>query len=310
MFQGMGYGGELSSAATWIAEFANKSKRRSMWTGLVPQSLAGGTLFSTITITMLQANLSHAAFLDWGWRIPYFAGATVAAIGIVIRFRMTEAPLFTSFLAKRKAVRMPSLSVLKEMPGTILKLSGAMIWYSPTLWLTTGFGMAYMQQVTKVSPAFASSTGIIVSIGMASAVFIGSALANTRIGRKGTFLVAQIGMVVMGFPYMIMLRSGNPILLYLAQFLYAGVSYIGAGCVYSWETELFPTKFRVSGASWTHNFATTAGGMAPAIAGGILAAGGMAAWPYVSIMIMAYGGIAATCTLLLPEPSKGDLRED
>lgn len=310
ILQGLGYGGEFSSAATWIAEFANKSKHRSVWTGILPQGVAVATFFSSFTVTMLLSVFSRAAFLDWGWRVPFFIGSTVALIGMVIRYRLTEAPMFKQFLEKGIVVRKPSLTVLKEMPGTVLKLSGSMIWYAPALSTATVFGVAYMQQVSKVSAAFAASTVLLVSVALGSGTFAGSLLANSRIGRRGTFLVAQIGVIAVAFPYIMMLGSGNPIVIYVAQCLLVGIAYIGVGCIYSFETELFPTKFRVSGGSWGHNLSVLLGSFAPLIAASIVATGGMSAWPFVALVLVAYGGVAVVSTLLLPEPGKGPLRED
>ena len=40
------------------------------------------------------------AFLTWGWRVPFLLSAIMVAIGLYVRLRLTETPVFTRALER------------------------------------------------------------------------------------------------------------------------------------------------------------------------------------------------------------------
>ncbi len=99
--QGIGLGGEWGGAALLAAEHAPKGRRG--WFGMFPQlGPPIGFLFAVGSFLLLSQWLDDAAFREWGWRIPFLASALLVMVGLYVRLKLTETPVF---LKAQQAVR-------------------------------------------------------------------------------------------------------------------------------------------------------------------------------------------------------------
>ena len=93
MVQGFSTGGEYGGAATFMAEYAPNRRR-----GFLGSFLEFGTLggFSLGALLMLGFSLvlgddqMHA----WGWRLPFLVAAPLGLIGLYLRSRLQDTPVF------------------------------------------------------------------------------------------------------------------------------------------------------------------------------------------------------------------------
>ncbi|MBK9162120.1 MAG: MHS family MFS transporter [Nitrosomonadales bacterium] len=91
--QGIGLGGEWGGAALLAAEYAPKGKRG--WFGMFPQlGPPVGFLFAVGSFLLLANTLDDAQFREWGWRIPFLASAVLVAVGLYVRMKLEETPVF------------------------------------------------------------------------------------------------------------------------------------------------------------------------------------------------------------------------
>src|SRR5512142_1439443 len=105
--QGIGLGGEWAGAALLAAEYAPKGKRG--WFGMFPQlGPPVGFIFAVGGFLLLANTLDDAQFRDWGWRIPFLASAVLVVIGLYVRLKLEETPVFLK--AKQDAVHATSTS--------------------------------------------------------------------------------------------------------------------------------------------------------------------------------------------------------
>jgi MFS family permease len=101
--QGIGLGGEWGGAALLAAEYAPKGKRG--WFGMFPQlGPPVGFLFAVGSFLLLANTLDDAAFRDWGWRIPFLASAVLVVIGLYVRLKLEETPVFLKAMKEQQAV--------------------------------------------------------------------------------------------------------------------------------------------------------------------------------------------------------------
>src|SRR5688500_10241426 len=74
--QGIGVGGEWGGAVLMAVEHSPKNRRG--FFGSWPQmGVPAGLLLSTAVFALVQAMTSEAAFMAWGWRIPFLASAKI-----------------------------------------------------------------------------------------------------------------------------------------------------------------------------------------------------------------------------------------
>ncbi len=108
--QGIGLGGEWGGAALLAAEYAPAGRRG--WFGMFPQlGPPVGFLFAVGSFLLLANLLDDAAFRDWGWRIPFLASAVLVVIGLYVRLKLEETPVFLKAMQEKKIqANYPALS--------------------------------------------------------------------------------------------------------------------------------------------------------------------------------------------------------
>ena len=122
--QGIGIGGEWGGAALMVTE-SDKSGRRGFFGSLVQSAAPTGLLLATGIFTLMTSALAKDAFLAWGWRIPFLISFLLVAIGLYIRMKLAESPVFEeaekkAATKKQEEVKAPLLYVFthyKKSPG-------------------------------------------------------------------------------------------------------------------------------------------------------------------------------------------------
>ena len=95
--QGVGLGGEWSGAALLATENAPAGKRAIF--GTYPQLGAPiGFILANGVFIVLSLTLPRDAFAAWGWRVPFLASAILVLVGLYVRFRLVETPVFARVL--------------------------------------------------------------------------------------------------------------------------------------------------------------------------------------------------------------------
>jgi len=99
--QGIGLGGEWGGAALLAAEYAPKGKRG--WFGMFPQlGPPVGFLFAVGSFLLLSQLLDDAQFRAWGWRVPFLGSAVLVVIGLYVRLKLAETPVFLKAMQEQK----------------------------------------------------------------------------------------------------------------------------------------------------------------------------------------------------------------
>ncbi|MFD9006203.1 MFS transporter [Streptomyces sp. NPDC059582] len=102
LVQGFAHGGESAISYSYVSEIAPKA-RRGLWgsgvfVSLLIGSIAANALAGTIT------SLSSAGFAaQWGWRIPFLAGAVVGLYALFLRRTMIESDVYEGHRSPRTA---------------------------------------------------------------------------------------------------------------------------------------------------------------------------------------------------------------
>ena len=251
--QGVGLGGEWGGAVLLATENAPPGKRA--WYGMFPQLGAPiGFLLATGVFLALTHWMSDAAFLVWGWRIPFLASAVLVAIGLWVRLRIAETPDFQRALEREERVRLPMVTVVREHPFALL---------SGTLALVATFVLFYLMTVFALSwgtSKLGYSREHFLLLQMLGVLFFAltiplSALYADRFGRRNAMITATVLIIGFGFAFAPLLESGSDwgVLAFLALGLGAmGLTYGPCGTILA---GMFPTAVRYTGASLAFNMA-------------------------------------------------------
>src|SRR5690606_20715367 len=106
LLQGLALGGEYGGAATHVAEHAPPGKR-GLYTSFIQIAATAGLMLSLLVILGVRTAVGEAAFLDWGWRIPFLVSILLLGVSLWIRLKLAESPAFARMKAEGKGSRSP-----------------------------------------------------------------------------------------------------------------------------------------------------------------------------------------------------------
>ncbi|HEX2852124.1 MAG TPA: MFS transporter [Opitutaceae bacterium] len=262
--QGFGLGGEWGGAILLATENAPPGKRA--WYGMFPQLGAPlGFIGSGGIFLLLTKNLTDAQFLSWGWRVPFLASSVLVFVGLYVRLKITETPVFENAMAKSERVAVPILTVFRThakalVLGTGIALATFLLFYLLTVFcLSWGTGKL----------GYTRDHFLLIQLGgilFFAATIPCSAWLADRYGRRLTLMLVTAAIIGYGLAFGPMFSAGaNGVVLTMTLGLaLMGMTYGPLGTLLS---ELFPTAVRYTGSSVSFNLAGIFGAsLAPYIA--------------------------------------------
>lgn len=301
--QGIGLGGEWGGAALLAAECAPAGKRG--WYGMFPQlGPPVGFLCATGIFLLLSNVLDDAQFRAWGWRIPFLPSAVLVMVGLYVRLRLAETPVFANALAGRQAARLPLAQLLTQHARPMVLGALLMVVCYVLFYISTVFALSYGVATLGIPrPQFLGMLCIAIPF-MAAATPL-AALAGDRHGRRPVLLVAGSAALLSGFLLAPMLGSGSPALITMflcIELFLMGATFAPMGALLP---ELFPTAVRYTGAGAAYNLDGIIGAsLAPYLAQQLVLHGGLA---WVGGYIAAAAAISVMAALLIQETRDRDL---
>jgi metabolite-proton symporter len=300
--QGLGLGGEWGGAVLLAIENAPPGRRA--WYGMFPQLGAPvGFIFSASIFLLISDWLTNEQFFRFGWRIPFLASSVLVIVGLYVRLRIHETPVFREAVERRERVKLPMGTVVAQHPGalvrgTIMSVATFVLFYLMTVfalsWGTSALG--YTRQQFLLIQLF----GILF---FAATIPLSAILAD-RVGRRRTLVVTTIAIALFGFVLAPWLQAGTAgaMLTMAVGLSLMGFTYGPLGTALS---ELFPTAVRYTGSSLTFNLAGIVGAsLAPYIATWLAAKHGLQS---VGYYLTAMAALTLTGLLTSPETKDTDL---
>jgi MFS transporter, MHS family, proline/betaine transporter len=293
LLQGFSAGGEWGGAATFLVEWA-PSGRRGFYGGIHIVSIYFGLAMGSGIAAALSTGLSPESMADWGWRVPFIIGALIGPLGLFVRRKINESPVFvearTHSAAETGPAILPAMSHAFCFAAMQAVLTYVFLGYFPTF--TQKFaGLSASQALW--STAFAIAT--IVPVGLLSGAL------SDRVGRKPPMIASCVGFIVLAYPLFYAVLHGASFATVMAVQVVAGIfTGLFLGTMPATLVEMFPTKSRLMGLSTAFNASTGLfGGFAPFISTSLIAATG--APISVAIFVVASAIISLGAVLLLKE---------
>ena len=134
---------------------------------------------------------SDDAFHAWGWRIPFLASAVLVAVGLVVRLRLAETPVFAEVVRRREQSRMPLVDMLRKAPVRLLLGGGTIITCYVIFYVTTTFCLSYVTTTLKMPRSEALGL-LIAAIWAMALTTVLSCLAGDRFGRKPVLITGCV----------------------------------------------------------------------------------------------------------------------
>ncbi|MGQ3490889.1 MFS transporter [Limosilactobacillus mucosae] len=301
--QGIGLGGEWSGAVLVATENAPADKRALY--GAFPEVGAPiGFFICNGLFYVLEKMLTPAQMMSFGWRVPFWASSVLVVIGLYVRHRLQETPLFKLAQERDNTTRSPLKVVFKEnwreiLKGTFLMGATYAMFFTLTTWslsfATTALGFSHSEFLLLLMAAIVEFAVLIMTT---------SVLAD-KVGRKKVLMTASVALVVFSLVFPYFLEGQHNM---VGMLLFLGLGFVVMGTLYgpvgAVLPELFPTKVRYSGAGITYNLAAVVGAaVAPTITTWLISAFGL---HYAGMYMFVLAVVSVVAWVLTPETKNVD----
>ncbi len=265
LLQGVAVGGEWSGSVLMAGEWAAPG-RRGLMTSFPQMGSPLGLILANSALATMASVQDEAAFLAWGWRVPFLGSLILVGIGLYIRIGILESPVFANIKARGKIVRAPIKVVLKdnwrEVALTTLLRTGQLAPY----YITTTFILAYGTEVLGLSRAMLLNCVSIRAVAALMVIPVAGFLSD-QFGRKRIIAVGCVGTGVWMFALFGLMNTtvvGLIILGLVVDGIFQDLQYGPQAAVIA---ENFPASRRYTGSGLGYHLAAiTAGGPAPIVA--------------------------------------------
>ncbi|MFF8844169.1 MFS transporter [Streptomyces sp. NPDC015127] len=290
--QGFSTGGEYTGASAFIMEYAPEG-RRARYASVVPLTVGLASVAGALTGLLITSTLDEAALDSWGWRIPFLLAGPLGLIGLYLRSRIDDTPVFQA-MEKRDAVQeAPLREAWRVCRRQVLTLFGYSITNAVGYYLMSSYMIAYMSEEVGYAKSEAMLTSVIAMLAYSAACPL-MAAASDRFGRKPMLLAACGGFAVATLPAFWLIGQGLAGAITGAAVLAVLVAVIGTSNVPA-MVEMFPGQLRASGSAIGYTAAYVLfGGTAPFVATGLVSLAGTPLAPGFYLM-----GLAVVSSLVV-----------
>ena len=277
-------GGEWGGAARLALEYGHRGRRglHASW----PQAGIRRAPYLDHRGLLISASSLRGAVPRLGLCIPFYLSGLLIVVGLLIRVRILEMPLFRRLQETDNVAGASIAETLSRHRREVLLAAGSRISENSCFYLFAIYVLTYGEKVLHLG-----QEQMLLAVSIAAAVEFFTiplwGILSDYWSRKGVFLMGSL--VVLGFagPYYWLLGTRQPAAVVLAV---VGSLALGHAMLYSVQgsliPELFGTRLRYTGALIGYQLAApVAGGTAPLIATGLMRQFPGQSWPLIAYII-------------------------
>ncbi|MFC9355989.1 MFS transporter [Rhodococcus sp. NPDC057014] len=257
IIQGLAFGAEWGGAILMSYEHA-PWKSKGKFTGIVQAGFPVGLLLANL-VFLFSVHLGG----DWAWRVPFLASIVLVMVGLIIRSKVPESPVFEDVKNEGDIVKSPVLESIKHDWRNILRGIGLRVAE------TAGYAVSITYMISYLhSQGLAGKSETLVALCIASAIGIVATVAwarlTDRIGRRPLYIASCAFAALFGIPMFLLVNTGLFILIIATIVIsYAVCQNSLAGAQGAWFPELFDASRRASGASLAYQISAMVSGFTP-----------------------------------------------
>ncbi|MBV9456583.1 MAG: MHS family MFS transporter [Bradyrhizobium sp.] len=267
VIQGLGAGAEYGGAVIYLVENA-PPHQRGFWGSFAPLGVSIGNLLAAGAFALVTP-LSHADLMSWGWRLPFLASFLLILVGMYVRMRVTETPVYTeAVVARGKVEQNPAMEALRRHPRNFFVVLGARLAENGLGYLFPVFGLSYVITTLGV-PRSDALSALMLAFVIELFAIVGFASLSDRIGRRPVYLFGALCGIAFAFPFFWLVETKQWMCI-AAAFIIARAVVTAAmfGPQAAYFAELFPPQRRFAGFAFARETGSLlAGGPAPFLAG-------------------------------------------
>jgi len=260
VLQGLSVGGEFSSAAAMLVEYAPRN-RRMFFASLQMCSQSLSIAVSGLFGYGLSVWLEPHALEQWGWRIPFLLGVLIAPVGFYIRRKVQESPAFEQ---ARQQGATPFGMILTQQGRALATAFGVCVvatasnyvWFvSMPRIVVEGLGLPFREALFGIFIC-----GLLLCVLCPLAGWLADRFGSRRIFCIGTLIFSTVSWPLLAW----VVAAPDLTRLLVAQISVACVVCLIWGPMPGMMASLFPTGTRSTGMAVSYNLGVLLfGGLAP-----------------------------------------------
>jgi MFS family permease len=248
--QGFALGGEATGAQLFAMEHA-PPERRGLFGSFVNLAAPASQLLANGMLALIAALMNEEQFESFGWRIPFLLSILLVMVGVYLRYRVGETPVFETLSSDRLQSDQTAKSAdrsLRPHVGTVLRL--LCFWAAPAscFWMVNVYSITYLTAHTNLSRETIFAC-ILASNAVSVITTVVGGSAADRFGRKPPLMVASFIMLAISTCYFTLIGTGSVPVIILAMSLFSGAIQAQSGILPAYFAEQFPTAVRYSGSA-------------------------------------------------------------
>ncbi|GAA0899988.1 MFS transporter [Pseudonocardia zijingensis] len=271
--QGFALGGETVGATIMATESAPRGKRGG-YAGTIQIGGALGSVLASLAAALVASMPTEEA-IAWGWRVPFLLSAVLVVVGVYVRTRIDESPVFTD-AARTAPPKAPLLVALREEPKACLTVFLCVITETSMLQLFSVYALVYGGSQLGI-PTSVMLNGLLIGniVGIAMNPLFGR--LSDFVGRRLLIAVSLVlGALYTAFVYFPLLATGDTVLVVVAVAIPPALIQT---MIFATEASFFAELFRgaarrFSGLAVSRQVGGVVGGLFPLIAASLYAAAG------------------------------------
>jgi len=297
--QGLAVGGEWGGAVLMSVEHAPE-KSKTFYGGFTQLGNPAGALLASGVFAIMSRG-GETFIIDGGWRIPFIASIVLIGVGLWVRYRVEESPVFASKVEGRKQ-SMPLAFALRANWLPILLGIGLLPISTGGYYLATTFATAYATGETVALSEQLILDAMTVASFVEFLVTLPIAWLGDRWGRKNIMYIGLVTSVLTFAPFLLVM----PGRIEPAVFLLASLVRVAMSATYAPIAAILAQMFRPQARYTSIALAYGVGaavwaGFSPWFATQLIAWTG-SVWSVIA-MFTGMAVLAGICTRLAPQHS-------
>lgn len=295
--QGLAVGGEWGGAVLMATEHVPDDKK-TFYGGFPQLGNPAGALAATGLFSLMSL-LGDQALHSWGWRVPFLASVILIVVGLYVRTKVEESPVFTQEVSITQQ-SLPIKYALEKNWRSILLGIGAIPIATGGYYLVTTYAQSYGTgpEVGMTSTVILNAMTVASFFELVGTMFV--AKLGDIIGRK---LLISLGLIVSAIliaPMFLSFTSGSKLLIFaLVAAVRVAMSATYAPMA-SFMSQLFRPQARYTSVSISNGVGVAIyGGLAPVTATFVYKWTGTI-WGVI-VMFFIFVAINLICALLAPQ---------
>jgi metabolite-proton symporter len=304
--QGLGVGGEWGGAVLLALEYGHRGKR-GFYASWPQAGVPLGLLASSGSVALFTWMVGEQAFAEWGWRLPFFLSGLLIVVGLLIRVRILETPLFLQLKATQQVAEQPITQAIRGYWREILLAAGVRINENACFYLFSIYVLTYAREVLHFGSGLAlGAVNLAAALEFFTIPLFGR--LSDHLSRRGVYVLGCVFLIGFALPYYALLATRETVWVFVAVVVSLAVAH---ALLYSVQAslipELFGTRVRCTGASIGYQLAAPfAGGIAPQIATWLVGSYPDQSWPLAQYIIL-ISVLSLLCVLGLTETARKDI---